>query len=820
MRGLHGAGSPSLIRRAGSPVRHATVAVLAAVAIAGPWGVHPLQAQGTADQLGLSAAPAFDGQSQGAWTPVTVTVAPSVPVQGLLEVSREGANGITISRLDVEVSAGATKEWMLLVPPGEGRATVRLTADDLEATTTVAGGAAVALVGVLGDPEFADRVGAVTDAVTGQVWQTTDLDPAVLDLGPLALESFGTLTAPAEAVAELDEGRRAALAAAVNLQGLHLVVTDVGADPGIGRPPAAVHAGGGLAVLPSGWPLELDADDVRTGSPDDSMAASITSGTGRVTWLTSGVADDALSSPRMWGHLWTGTPMATSLAWSRGHDGLDPWALQQSGVRLPSSWAMAGFAGGYLVLVGVVSLVLVRRLRRREAAWVVLPAMALVLAAVAFAASSGNQATPGRSLAQSTWVDGVGMERLALMIPPELDDEITLPGPGWAVEGLTWDNPAVVSATDDEVTLSRATDRDVFGVGVTMATRSAPAASPAMVDAVLTADGLRAEVTNTSPTALVDLRVSYGGLAQADIARIDPAATVVVELGTETVVVDGEVREQAGEAWEPIEADPMGTSEIGEEMILVEEDGEMLGEPALEIGPGSSFTAAANQRAGSSPAFVWIRAIAADRIVPSPAGPGAADPDVVLVATTPAVDPEARASGTTLVWQAPNGSHHDHSPAEGMLFGGGTTWLRAGVPTPPEPGQLRVDVPRTDAADACATYDVFDDDFSQSRVEELCGGAGPTCPDDAVSCETWPEGAHICTDEGCESWELQFTGTMAVSVWDRVEEEFRPWDAELEGLVARDPGRVLTPLGDVVVAIEGAGEFWLTEVDIGTGGGT
>lgn len=807
-------------------IRHAlgiavALAVMAVVAmVAAPVS----RAQADAEALGLQAEAAIPGQAQAAWAPITVTISPAVPVEGTLELRNEGPNGTTTTRIAVEVTAGTTKQWTLLVPPGEGRPGVQLTSGDTVANATVAAfGASTALTGVLGDPEFADRVGAVTDRISGEVWTTVDIDAALLDLGPLALETIGTLTASQDAITALDDDQRNAVATAVNTQGLHLVVTEVTTDPQIGRPPGAADAAdaAGIDVLPSAWSLAISDDQVTVGPATDAPAASITSGLGRVTWLTDGVSEQALASPRMWGELWTGTQLSTTFAWSRGAP-IDPWALQQSGVRLPSSWAMMAFAGGYLLLIGLVALFVVRRLKRRELAWVVLPAMSLVLAAVAFAASSGNQASPGRSLAQATWIDGQGTQDMALLLPPELVSDVHLPGTGWVVESMTWDNPTVTVVSADGVALTTDSRQESFGVGVSMATRPNTSPAPVTIEAVVTEAGLRAEVSNTGDIGLTNVRLSGAGLDQVDVGSLPTGTTRVIELGPDGAVIDGESAPTTRAPWTPM-PDSFGTA-FGEDDFRAAEI-RMEAGPGVEFGGGgfegaANFAAASSRVVATQPAFVWVRALATDPIVDTPAGPGGADPDVVVVGVTPTVDPAASTSGARSVWQPTTGNVHELDNHGQMLFGDGTTWMSTAMPAAPAPGQLRIDVPRTESDDGCVDYDVFDDQVGQSRVEQLCDGEVLECPDDADSCELWDQGAYICTGDVCENWELRFDGNMAVEVWDRDQAAFRPWDDDFEAAVDGDPDLVMTPLGQVVVAINGNGEFQLARVDIGTGDGT
>ncbi|MGH8999510.1 MAG: hypothetical protein ACRDY7_08975, partial [Acidimicrobiia bacterium] len=62
-----------------------------------------------------------------------------------------------------------------------------------------------------------------------------------------------------------------------------------------------------------------------------------------------------------------------------------------AGLRLPGLGALLGFLGVYVVIVGPLTAVVLRRRRRPELAWVVVPALAVVFTGVAYATGSGTR---------------------------------------------------------------------------------------------------------------------------------------------------------------------------------------------------------------------------------------------------------------------------------------------------------------------------------------------------------------------------------------------------------------------------------------------
>lgn len=739
-----------------------------------------------AAEFGLSVQRGLgDGAVVGAWSPVVVTIAPTVPLSGELALLTENEGGRTVTRAAVEVAAGATEQAWFLLPPGDANVQVSLRADDRMARDTLPSvGSGSAPVGVLADRDFPNRVGAVTDPLTGEVWTTVVVDPAMLDLGPLALEALGTLVVDERAVDALGEDRRSALATAVAHQGLHLVVTGVTADPGIGRAPAV--APGGATTLepgPGAWGLAIAGDEVRAADDGTANGATVTSGRGRVTWLAAGVGDDALQSPRMWGQVWTGTSVASRSPWDRTPP-VDAWSLQQRGLRLPSSWGMAGFVGLYLVAAAVVAKVGLARLRRRELAWVVLPGMALVLAGGAFVASSGNDVVGGRAVAGSTWIDGVGVERVVIA-GDFTDGDTTLRGPGWQVESLSWPG-AGVEATADGTRVSSSGVDDIGQASVVSAARTTTAAAPVAVEAVRLADRVQVEVVNTGSVTLGSLRVSAGDLVadEAEGRSLAPGETLVVD-----------VADPAGGEWLPD--------------VLVDDLADWQDAEAR-----ASFAGSTNQLTEDVPALVWVRAVATD-LVARPDGIGQIDPQVVAVGVTPTLgDPTVPAPSSSLTWGGQGQGVEEFGDP-----GDGETWLRVTPASAAAVATLAVDLPVADD-EACVEWLVYGENSPEGEPRTLCDGEQPECPDGAECFDENGQWFEICLPAGsCESWERQGEGASGYRVWDTVEGDYRTWTDEVAVEVASDPGRVVTPLGDVVVEIC-CGVASTNRVRISTGGGS
>jgi hypothetical protein len=276
---------------------------------------------------------------------LAVTIGADVLFTGNLEVRQ----GNAILQIPVEVPAAGEKTYMVrLAPPvGSVQTRLRLFADgvsDPAATTNLQLRAPLdeTVVAVSGPAELAATIDEATVAVTGSEIVTAEIDNTVLESGPypanyLVLDQG--LALPEATRAWVDAGGRV-IVAADDLGALEL---DLGtAVQGEGR---AFHTvGAGLVVaVPSITALGVD------------------------DW-------SALINP-------TRILIAPREAWQSPELQLMQAATSAGDQRIPAiPWLFAAVIG-YAVLVGPINFLLLRKLGRREMAWVTVPVLSLLAVA-------------------------------------------------------------------------------------------------------------------------------------------------------------------------------------------------------------------------------------------------------------------------------------------------------------------------------------------------------------------------------------------------------------------------------------------------------
>src|SRR5205823_4888186 len=61
------------------------------------------------------------------------------------------------------------------------------------------------------------------------------------------------------------------------------------------------------------------------------------------------------------------------------------------GLQLPNAWLIGGFLLLYIIIMGPVNFIVLRRLRRTELAWITIPALVVIFSAVAYATALGSK---------------------------------------------------------------------------------------------------------------------------------------------------------------------------------------------------------------------------------------------------------------------------------------------------------------------------------------------------------------------------------------------------------------------------------------------
>lgn len=310
----------------------------------------------------------------GRSVPVRVGISADRLIRGVLrvQVNAPGREGVPVS-VPVEVSGGTDKEYLVSVPTISGMDQAQVTASlggDLSGEADLVFTGDTELVGLV--PGVANRApGALTLPADLGIAHFSQLDETDLAT-PGALEPLGTIVSGPDGLEPLDDQARSKILTWVD-QGGRLVVDAVPGESGD-------HIGG----LPDVW--------------QPGAASRIRAGRGEVR-LSAGAAAqgrwEAVVEPTplvLPGELAASSSMFVSegVADAIAHDG---------GLQVPTVGWLAGFLVVYVLLVGPILFVVLRRLHRPNWAWLAVPALAGMFAVTAFVVGndlrSGSEASHG-----------------------------------------------------------------------------------------------------------------------------------------------------------------------------------------------------------------------------------------------------------------------------------------------------------------------------------------------------------------------------------------------------------------------------------------
>lgn len=276
---------------------------------------------------------------------LAVTIAADVLFAGTLEVSQ----GEAILQLAVEIPAAGEKTYVVRVPPpiGSVQTRIRLFEEDVEAPVATSNlqlkaPQAQTVVAVIGPAELVATVEEATVGITESEVVTAAVDDAVLERG----------LAPARYLV-LDRGRE---------------LPDATRD--------WVLQGGRVVVEPnqvSDLGLDLGAAATSEGHPVYQV------GQGRVI----GVSDMLGLNPAEWSVVMSPTPLvlAPRDVWQSPDLQLMMAATSGGDQRIPSlPWLFAAVVG-YAILVGPVNFLILKKVGRRELAWLTVPLLSFVAVA-------------------------------------------------------------------------------------------------------------------------------------------------------------------------------------------------------------------------------------------------------------------------------------------------------------------------------------------------------------------------------------------------------------------------------------------------------
>ncbi len=427
---------------------------------------------------------------------VRVTVAADRLIDGAVVV-RVGS-GLTIRR-DVQVAGGSTEEIRLVVPSSElngndlrielvdgddSNAADPIDIDELRFThdsATDVAGILPRLIASGGDPPARATLPGDLRRVN-----LVALPVALLDAGAGSIDQLDAVAATSADLAQLDDGARHTLFVWVE-RGGQLVLDDdddVEALPESWRPGADGHAlaGRGEVRLVDGL--------LSSGDWGDALAPA-TLGVGDSP--TGFVGVDMLVDPRL-------------------------TLSQRAGVQLPELGTIIAVLAGYVLLVGPVMYLVLRRARRLTAAWVAIPAVALLVGTGVVLTGSGwrssgrptaNVVAESSLVGTDTVVDALVFRRSGGTASVALPDGWSAAGRsqfGWF--GDTSSTSTVVSGSGDRIeTQLEAGQIAVLGV------QGSDDATLLAVDAVARDDRITGTVTNTTAVMLHSVAVFAAGRA-------------------------------------------------------------------------------------------------------------------------------------------------------------------------------------------------------------------------------------------------------------------------------------------------------------------
>lgn len=545
----------------------AWMAIVAILAV-GPLGARPLLA---AEGLTMEASALLDGHARiGSWMAIDIRVENDGPaVVGELRLAG-GASGKTRFGTAVDLPTGSAKTYRLYAqPPAFGR---DLTIDLVEGTTTVATTKATfavhdatqmiigivaerpgEIVGGLDLPANQNNVAPLTVALDiadlperveawstldRLVWQDTDaaqLTPEQMAAmrgwvagggrlvivggtsGPSSLSAFPDLLLPYRPTATIDV---APASLGVVLGPLPETATDLPALSGdllVGR---ALASSGGRVVV-----------------------GERTYGSGAVTLVGFDPTADWIAESSAGEGLWRRLlPTRTSGGPVVGDDSqIVQAAGQLPSLALPPIGGLIALLAAYILLIGPVNYLVLRRLDRREWAWLTMPALIVAFAAGAYGFGSllrgsdliVNEVAIVRGAQGAT--DGTAQIYLGIFSPSRGTYQLRVPGGALLSAPVSGDffGGDSTAATLDILQGDPARIRDLgVGFGSLRTVRAETAVQVPLVQADLRLDGgrLQGTVTNASQETLLKPAVVLGGtvatlkdLAPGESASVDVA---------------------------------------------------------------------------------------------------------------------------------------------------------------------------------------------------------------------------------------------------------------------------------------------------------
>jgi hypothetical protein len=517
----------------------------------------------------------FDGYYKDQrWLPVRITVANDGPdAKGTLSVAvpRNNGSAAVIVTRDVDLPTQSRREIFLYVPTEGFVSNLQVSLSDANkdlataTTRVVQAGPGDLIYGVLAGSPSSFNVLSGVKPVSGSAFV------AQLDIADLPPVSHAWRALDVLVVSDVDTGalspeQRSAMAEWVASGGRLIVAggptwqktaaglgallplvpsgTQTLADTSALAAFAASTAAAGPAIAATG---ALGPDAVTLASAGDvPIILARHSGFGQVMFLAIDPSFDPLKNwsgqEGMYRNLLSGTAQRPNWA-----EGLRNWYSARDainalpGLQLPSPLAISGFLGLYVLAVGPINYLILRRVKRRELAWLTVPALVVVFSAGAYFTGyqlRGGQPSLHRLAVVQVWPDA-GQARVdglvGLFSPRRSQYDIAF-GPGFLARPMPIDSGSPGANTftvqQSDGTLIRAVRMEVGAVEPFVVQGQVPA--PAF-DSNLTLDvntsqvTLRGTVTNHSDVALKDTVLLAPGAVQR-LGNLGPGASASISL--------------------------------------------------------------------------------------------------------------------------------------------------------------------------------------------------------------------------------------------------------------------------------------------------
>lgn len=825
---------PTTARRRGRGRALAVVLAALAITAAATSGVRAADGsdgQLSRDDLGAEVVVGYGrGPDAARWSPVEVTFSPRVPIAGDLAVHVNGQIGSALRREAVEVAAGATKVVHLLVPPGE-ELSVRFTPRDQRALQLAMPGDRSATAVYVGGIGTAPALPATLASLgSDRAVRAVAVDPALLDAGPRALEALDAVIVPtAELTALADEHRRSLEVAVA--QGLDLVVPVAPGDddlPVTWDPVGAVTAAGAdVTIEPAPDTWSATGEELGTAGGAGVVVAASPAGDGRVVATAAAPGDGDLGADaRLWATLLQ--PRAdTGLPFANIEHGAFSAELFGGGISVPGSRGFALFVLVFVLVVGPINALALRRWGRREMAWVTVPAVTVVFTLVAIGSAAARAPTSSPVTRAAWWFDGVGEELTATAVQSSSRGTATVDLPA-GHDGIVAEPWSMLTGTVARSAQGTRVAVPLEALQTATVVSWGPAATPPLrVSATFVDDQLEVELTNDAASTLTDVEVHVATHVEAvdDLPAGASSSVTVDDLGGSLP------RSRWADGREPM----MGFD----------------GRPR-DVDPTAAVALLRGAVLDDTPGPVWVTARLADDptgTVPGVAGPIDDRGTVIAVGVT-----AGRQSGAVSPFEVQRQilrtAHHGWRPSPLAVEGAEEILVRFRLPPGTQPGDLvsTLDTggPIADGemgmemADpwtgGCWEVTVTDADGVTGEPEEICGDE-VTCPHDhaagpVVNCggddhtveAEFADGSRqvavrIGDDpEHTVNAERVGDGALAgVEVLDHASGAFVPAsDAFVDGI---GDGEVLvSPLGEVLLRVRGGGYVDVSQRGLGVGG--